>query len=66
MPAAPHLPALRHAHWTISRERGPVLLAEEELSAWLNGTPDEAFCLIRTHDLAEMQIWVWCQGLPPD
>jgi putative SOS response-associated peptidase YedK len=42
---------------TINHERSPVLLTEEaEFAAWLAGTPEEAFGLIRTSDPERMQI----------
>jgi putative SOS response-associated peptidase YedK len=42
---------------TINHERSPVLLTEEaQFSAWLTGTPEEAFALIKTSDPAAMQI----------
>jgi putative SOS response-associated peptidase YedK len=42
---------------TINHERSPVLLTEEkQFSTWLNGSPEEAFGLIRTSDPARMEI----------
>jgi putative SOS response-associated peptidase YedK len=42
---------------TINHERSPVLLREEaEFATWLDGTPEEAFGLIRTSDSDRMQI----------
>jgi putative SOS response-associated peptidase YedK len=42
---------------TINHERSPVLLTEEaQFSAWLTGTPKEAFGLIRTSDPERMRI----------
>jgi putative SOS response-associated peptidase YedK len=42
---------------TINHERSPVLLTgEHEFSAWLTGTPKEAFGLIKTSDPNSMRI----------
>jgi len=42
---------------TINHERSPVLLTEDaEFATWLNGTPDEAFGLIKTSDPDRMRI----------
>jgi putative SOS response-associated peptidase YedK len=42
---------------TINHERSPVLLTEEEqFSTWLNGSPEEAFGLIRPSDPERMRI----------
>lgn len=42
---------------TINHERSPVLLTEErEFSAWLTGSSEEAFDLIKTSDPASMHI----------
>jgi putative SOS response-associated peptidase YedK len=42
---------------TINHERSPVLLTSEaEYGAWLTGTPEEAFDLIRTSDPESMRI----------
>jgi putative SOS response-associated peptidase YedK len=42
---------------TINHERSPALLTSEaEYCAWLTGTPEEAFGLIRSSDAARMRI----------
>jgi putative SOS response-associated peptidase YedK len=42
---------------TINHERSPVLLTEEaQFATWLNGSPEEAFGLVRTSDPERMRI----------
>ena len=42
---------------TINHERMPVTLTkEEEFQTWLNGTPDEAYALVRQYPPEQMQI----------
>jgi len=42
---------------TINHERSPVLLTNEtEFATWLDGTPEEAFRLIKASDAGRMQI----------
>jgi putative SOS response-associated peptidase YedK len=42
---------------TINHERSPVILTEEEqFATWLQGSPEEAFGLIKTSDPERMQI----------
>jgi putative SOS response-associated peptidase YedK len=42
---------------TINHERSPVLLTDEtQFSAWLTGTPEQAFGLIKTSDAQRMHI----------
>jgi putative SOS response-associated peptidase YedK len=42
---------------TINHERSPVLLTEEaEFAAWLTGTPEDAFELIKVSDPSRMSI----------
>jgi len=42
---------------TINHERSPVILTEEEqFTTWLQGSPEEAFGLIKTSDPDRMQV----------